>query len=135
MTVLRVDRQGQVTEFRYSEWQGINNAINLMDDAGLKVLVVDDEALARRKLQMQLDTITDIESPAVAANATEALSYLQTHPLDVMFVDIEMPGMNGIELAGKIAGQCHVIFVTAYNQYAVEAFDLQAIDYLLKPVS
>lgn len=106
-----------------------------MDDAGLKVLVVDDEALARRKLQMQLDTITDIESPAVAANATEALSYLQTHPLDVMFVDIEMPGMNGIELAGKIAGQCHVIFVTAYNQYAVEAFDLQAIDYLLKPVS
>lgn len=100
----------------------------------LRVLVVDDEPLARKNMQLQLADVEGVKSMGEAANAAEALDWLERSPPDLMMLDIEMPGMNGIELAERIGDRCPIIFVTAYNEYAVQAFDLHAVDYLLKPV-
>src|SRR5690606_18596108 len=108
--------------------------------APLRVLIVDDEAPARARLR---DLLGDIgahhpsEIIGMAVNGVEALRLLEATPADVVLADIRMPVMDGVELArhlGKLAAPPAVIFVTAYDQYAVEAFDLAAVDYLLKPV-
>jgi DNA-binding LytR/AlgR family response regulator len=72
---------------------------------------------------------------AEAGNGGEALSLVESHDPDVLFLDIRMPVKSGIEVAQLLAGQCHTVFVTAYDQYAVTAFDQGAVDYVLKPVS
>jgi two-component system response regulator AlgR len=106
----------------------------------LAVLLVDDEAPARARLR---DLLADIagELPTVvvaeAADGIEALERFDAHPADVVLVDIRMPRMDGIDLAqhlARLARPPAVIFTTAYDQYAVKAFELAAIDYLLKPV-
>ena len=106
----------------------------------LRVFIVDDEAPARSRLRVLL---TDIQSElpnqivGEAANGVEALDHLAQHPADVVLADIRMPRMDGIELArhlGKLAPAPAVIFTTAYDQYAVQAFELNALDYLVKPV-
>ncbi|HOL64488.1 MAG TPA: LytTR family DNA-binding domain-containing protein [Accumulibacter sp.] len=106
----------------------------------LAVLIVDDEALARARL---CDLLADIRSElpnrivGEADSGLRALALIGKQPVDVALVDIRMPAMDGIELAGHLA-HCQpapaVIFVTAYDAYAVQAFELNAIDYLLKPV-
>jgi two-component system response regulator AlgR len=106
----------------------------------LKILLVDDEPLARDRLRTLLaDIAIQLASEVVgeAGNGLEALAFLREHPVDVVLADIRMPGMDGIELAGHLGAfekPPAVIFTTAYDNYAVQAFDLNAVDYLLKPV-
>jgi two-component system response regulator AlgR len=109
-------------------------------ETALKVLIVDDEPLARERLRTLLGDIAvqlKTEVVAEAGNGIEALTVLRELPVDVVLADIRMPGMDGIELAGHLGGLAKppaVIFTTAYDNYAVQAFDLNAVDYLLKPV-
>ncbi len=104
----------------------------------LRVLVVDDEQLAREELCYQLEQTGDVELVGQAANGLEALSAAEQHAPDLMFLDIQMPGLNGFEVAKRLLASADaspsVIFVTAFDQYAIEAFDVNAVDYLLKPV-
>lgn len=106
----------------------------------LKILIVDDEPLARARLRAILSDIA-IQLPSTvvgeAGNGLAALEFLRDHAVDVVLADIRMPGMDGIELAGHLGAfpaPPAVIFATAYDNYAVQAFDLNAVDYLLKPV-
>ena len=106
----------------------------------LKILLVDDEPLARDRLRTLLSDIA-IQLPSEivgeAGNGLEALEFMRGHAVDVVLADIRMPGMDGIELAGHLGAferPPAVIFTTAYDNYAVQAFDLSALDYLLKPV-
>lgn len=106
----------------------------------LRVFIVDDEAPARARMKALLaDIAAELPNRLVgeAANGIEALERLATTPADVALVDIRMPQMDGIELARHLAGAENspaVVFTTAYDQYAVQAFELNAIDYLVKPV-
>jgi DNA-binding LytR/AlgR family response regulator len=106
-----------------------------MSDA-LRGLIVDDEPPARRVLMRLLADIPDIEVTGTAENGMEALSALAGGDIDVLFLDIEMPVLAGLELVTRLqpAPTPAVIFVTAWPQYAVAAFDVDAADYLLKPV-
>ena len=109
-------------------------------DKPLKILLVDDEPLARSRLRELLgDIAIQFASEVVgeAANGIAALEFIRENPVDVVLADIRMPGMDGIELAGHLGAferPPAVIFTTAYDNYAVQAFDLNAVDYLLKPV-
>jgi len=106
----------------------------------LKIFIVDDEAPARLRLRALLADIAEDQPNQVAgeaANGQEALALLNEAQADVVLVDIRMPGMDGVELAQhltRLAAPPAIIFTTAYDQYAVRAFELNAIDYLLKPV-
>lgn len=106
----------------------------------LKILLVDDEPLARERLRALLGDIASqfpTEVVGEAGNGLAALDFLREHTAQVVLADIRMPGMDGIELAGHLGGMENppaVIFTTAYDNYAVQAFDLNAVDYLLKPV-
>jgi two-component system response regulator AlgR len=106
----------------------------------LKILIVDDEPLARERLRVLLGDIAGQLPTTVvgeAGNGLLALDFLREHPVDLVLADIRMPGMDGIELAGHLSGlenRPAVIFTTAFDNYAVQAFDLNALDYLLKPV-
>lgn len=105
--------------------------------SSIRALIVDDEQLAREGLAMRLAQFDDITVKAECANGEEALSVLQSTCVDVMFLDIEMPRLNGLELLEVM--QQHlpimplVVFVTAYKEFALNAFDCDAHDYLLKP--
>ncbi|MEQ1757619.1 MAG: LytTR family DNA-binding domain-containing protein [Vicinamibacterales bacterium] len=104
----------------------------------LRVLVVDDEQLAREELCYQLDQIGDVEIVGQAGNGIEALSAAERLVPDVMFLDIQMPGLTGFEVARRLLAldgtPPALVFVTAFDQYAIEAFEVNAVDYLLKPV-
>jgi two-component system response regulator AlgR len=103
----------------------------------MKVMVVDDEGLARDRVRRMLDGLEGYECVAEAANGTEALERIVQVRPDVVLLDIRMPGMDGLEAAdhiGKLEEPPAVIFCTAYEEHAVEAFNLQAVGYLLKPV-
>src|SRR5574343_943319 len=106
----------------------------------LKILIFDDEPLARERLRALLSDLAMQLPTAVvgeAANGLAALDFLRDHPVDVVLADIRMPGMDGLELAGHLGALVQppaVIFTTAYDNYAVQAFDLNDVDYLLKPV-
>ena len=108
--------------------------------ASLKILIVDDEPLARSRLRELLADIGQQvpgEVVGEAGNGLLALEILREQPVDIVLADIRMPGMDGIELAshlGRMPNPPAVIFTTAYDNYAVQAFDLNAVDYLLKPV-
>ncbi|MFK8015235.1 MAG: LytR/AlgR family response regulator transcription factor [Gammaproteobacteria bacterium] len=102
----------------------------------LRTLIVDDEQLARRGLVIRLERMDDIEICAESPNGRRALEDIATHQPDVVFLDIQMPGMSGFDLLRKIAGADMpiIIFVTAFDQFAIEAFRANALDYLLKPI-
>ena len=106
----------------------------------LSIIIIDDEAPARTRLRDLLaDAMGEVPNEVVAeaANGELAIEAMNGHPIDVALVDIRMPGMDGIELARHISRLDRpptIIFVTAYDNYAVQAFELNAIDYLLKPV-
>lgn len=105
--------------------------------AGLRVLVVDDEEPARADLAWLLDREASVGSVSVAGDATEALRMLHGEATDVVFLDVRMPGLHGLDLArvlSRFASPPQVVFVTAHEEHAVEAFELRACDYLLKPV-
>src|SRR4051812_9672178 len=99
-------------------------------------LIADDEPLLRAGLRSALASAwPDLEITAEAANGAEAVHLAREHRPDIAFLDIEMPLMNGIEAARELGDVAHVVFVTAYDRYAVEAFERGAVDYVLKPAS
>ena len=102
----------------------------------LTVIIVDDEALARRGLTLRLKPIPDIEVVAEARHGRDALRLIGELKPDLVFLDIQMPGMDGFEVLRQLdpANLPAVVFVTAYDQYAINAFEANAIDYLLKPI-
>ncbi|HCU85069.1 LytR/AlgR family response regulator transcription factor [Methylophilus sp. UBA6697] len=105
--------------------------------ASQRLLIVDDEPLARQRLRDLVGDVGGYEIAGEAANGVEAISILQEASVDIVLVDIRMPMMDGIELAQHLRGLSQppkLIFTTAYDHYAVQAFELNAIDYLLKPI-
>jgi two-component system response regulator LytT len=103
----------------------------------IRALLVDDEAPARSELRYLLATHPEVEVVGEAATAVEALKLASAVPYDVVFIDIEMPGLSGLDAARLVhgrAGAPQLVFVTANEQYAIEAFAVEALDYLLKPV-
>jgi two-component system LytT family response regulator len=100
----------------------------------MKVLIVDDERLARKELRRLLKAHPAAEVIGEAGNADEARAFLAESRPDVVFLDVQMPGENGFELLESLETVPHVIFCTAYDEYALRAFDVNALDYLLKPV-
>jgi two-component system LytT family response regulator/two-component system response regulator LytT len=104
----------------------------------LRVIVVDDEQLAREELCYQLEQIDGIEIVAQASNGIEAIGVVERHEPDLVFLDIQMPGLGGFEVARRLLEHEEeapaLVFVTAFDQHAIEAFEVNAVDYLLKPV-
>jgi DNA-binding LytR/AlgR family response regulator len=99
-------------------------------------LIADDEPNLAEDLRERVARLwPDLEILPLAANGLEALRTIDRESPDVAFLDIRMPGLTGLELAGKLDAHTHLVFITAFDQYAVEAFDRDAVDYLLKPVS
>ena len=97
-------------------------------------IIADDERLMREQLRARLAEVwPDLQVLAEAKNGEEAVAAVNNHHPDLAFLDIRMPGMTGIEAARHIGDACHVVFITAYNEYAVDAFEHGAIDYVLKP--
>ena len=98
-------------------------------------VIADDEEELRKFLRRQLSEIwPDLKICGEAQNGGEAVALIDTMQPDIAFLDIRMPGLSGIDVARKIGGRCQVVFITAYDQYAIEAFENEAVDYLLKPV-
>ena len=101
----------------------------------LKAFIVEDEIKAIELLQNYIEKIDFLNLVGTARNPLKAFSYLQENEIDVLFLDINMPVLSGIELLKNLSQPPKVIFTTAYPEYAVEGFTLEAIDYLLKPIS
>lgn len=100
----------------------------------IKTLLVDDEELARLVIRELIKTHEDIEVVAECANGFEAVKAVAEHKPDLIFLDVQMPKLSGFDVLELIGTETCVIFVTAYDQYAMRAFDVHAVDYLLKPV-
>ena len=108
-----------------------------MEPAPLRAYLVDDERLAIERLQRLLAAFPELHVAGVATDPAEAVGFLNAHtsePIDVLFLDIQMPGINGFELLSRLTRQPFVIFTTAYDQHALRAFESNTIDYLLKPI-
>lgn len=101
----------------------------------IKCIIIDDEPLAVEALEALVLKVSDLKLVKTCQDAIEALQYLQKHSVDLMFLDIEMPELSGISFLKSLKKPPRVIFTTAYRQYAVEAFDLDVVDYLVKPIS
>jgi DNA-binding LytR/AlgR family response regulator len=103
---------------------------------GPTAILAEDEPLLRGELKEALAALwPELTILAEASDGWQAAQGLGTHHPDVIFLDIEMPGMSGLDVARSASGKCHVVFVTAYDQYAVEAFERGAVDYVMKPFS
>src|SRR5210317_760794 len=100
----------------------------------IRTLIVDDERLARRELRALLKHFTEVEIVGEAGNAEEATDAIHSLRPDLVFLDIQMPGKNGFELLTGLDAVPQVSFVTAFDEYALQAFKVNALDYLLKPV-
>src|SRR3954454_3836935 len=101
----------------------------------LKCLAIDDEPLALKLLEDNISKVPYLELVASCRNAFDAMKVLQENKIDLIFIDIQMPGLTGLQFIGSLDNKPLVIFVTAYKQYAVESYDLAVVDYLVKPVS
>jgi two-component system, LytTR family, response regulator len=100
----------------------------------IKAIVIDDERLARNELKKLLIEFPEIEVIAEAANADEGIERIESLNPDLVFLDIQMPGRSGFDMLAELDKAPHVIFTTAYDEYALKAFEVNALDYLLKPV-
>ncbi|MDI6715361.1 MAG: response regulator [Actinomycetota bacterium] len=103
----------------------------------LKTLIVDDEAPARSELRYLLEKVANVQVVGEATNASEALELIKALNYDLVFIDIKMPGLSGLEVVELIKQLPHapaIVFVTAYSEHAVKAFELEAVDYLVKPI-
>lgn len=103
--------------------------------SSISCLIVDDETIAREIVATHLSKIENIDVIASCSNAIEAFNVIRNHSIDLVFLDINMPEISGISFAKSINKDIKIIFTTAYRDYAVEGFELQAVDYLLKPIS
>ena len=99
-----------------------------------RAILVDDEPLARTRLLRLLEAHPEIEVVGEAGDGPSALRLIETARPDIVFLDVQMPGMTGFDVLAQLRERPHVIFVTAYDEFAVRAFDEQALDYLLKPL-
>ena len=100
----------------------------------ISCVIVDDEKLARDLLSVFLEKFPDIEIQATCKNGAEAVEKIDKHKPDLVFLDVHMPGMNGLDVLDNVDHEPSVIFTTAYDQYAITAFEKNAVDYLLKPI-
>lgn len=100
----------------------------------MKTIIIDDERLARKELNSLLENYTEIEIIDEATNADEAIEKITRLNPDLIFLDIQMPGKSGFEMLEELESVPHVIFTTAYDEFAIKAFDVNALDYLLKPI-
>ena len=100
----------------------------------IRAIIIDDERLARNELRKLLADFPEIEIVAEGANANEGLEKIETINPDLVFLDIQMPGKTGFDMLAELDKAPHVIFTTAYDEYALKAFEVNALDYLLKPV-
>ena len=100
----------------------------------MRTLIIDDERLARKELKSLLEKFTEIEVIGECANAVEAREAIHTEKPDLIFLDIQMPGESGFDLLETLEFQPRVIFVTAFDSYAIRAFEVNALDYILKPI-
>jgi two-component system LytT family response regulator len=100
----------------------------------MKVIIIDDERLAREELKSLLSQFSFIEIVDEAKNPEEGIAKIKEHQPDLIFLDIQMPGMNGFDMLKKLDEIPKVVFVTAYDEFALKAFEVKALDYLLKPV-
>src|SRR5580658_4342994 len=103
---------------------------------GIRTLLIDDEDIARRGLRIRLERVSDIKIVGECPNGMEALDAISRVEPDLVFLDVQMPQMSGFQLVDALpVERCpHIVFVTAYDHYAVRAFQVHALDYLLKPV-
>ncbi|ULT24314.1 response regulator [Sphingobacterium sp. E70] len=100
----------------------------------MNCIIVDDEPLAREEMRNLVEEISAIEIMGEFSNALSAMEYLATKSVDLIFLDIEMPTVNGLDFAQSLPKDVLVILTTAYTQYALRGFELDALDYLLKPI-
>lgn len=100
----------------------------------MKALIIDDERLARKELNSLLEQYPEIEILGEAVNGDDAIEKIQQHQPDLIFLDIQMPGKTGFEMLEQLEASPKVIFTTAYDEYAIKAFEINALDYLLKPI-
>lgn len=100
-----------------------------------KCIIVDDETLARQLIQMHLKQFQKIEIVQSFSSATDALEYLKTNSVDLIFLDIQMPKLTGMDFLKSLVNPPKVIFTTAYSEFALDAYELNVIDYLLKPIT
>jgi len=101
----------------------------------IKCLSIDDEPLALQQIGAYIERTPFLEPVALCQNAFEALKYLADNEVDLLFVDINMPDLNGLDFVKSLTKKPQVIFTTAYSEYAMEGFQVDAIDYILKPIS
>ena len=106
-----------------------------MTSTSIRCVITDDEPFARKGLQGYIEQIDFLECRGVCENAVELNSFLKKEPVDLLFLDIEMPYVTGIDFLRNITNPPKVIFTTAYEKYAVQGFELEVLDYLLKPIS
>jgi len=100
----------------------------------MKAIIIDDERLARTELRKLLQDFPEIEIVDEASNAEEGIQKIENHNPDLIFLDIQMPGKTGFDMLSELDHSPQVIFTTAYDEYALKAFEVNALDYLLKPV-
>lgn len=100
----------------------------------LNAIIIDDEPLAIKVLKNYIEQIKEVELTATFSNAVEASTFLQQHTVDIVFLDINMPVLNGLDFLANLAVKPMVIMTTAHEEYALKSFDLEAIDYLVKPI-
>lgn len=100
----------------------------------MKCIIVDDEPIAREGVEALIGKIPQLQLEGSFESAETASEYINVHPVDLIFLDIEMSGINGIEFARSIPKKTLVIFTTAYSEYALDSYDVDAIDYLVKPI-
>ena len=101
----------------------------------IKCIAIDDEPLALEQINSYIEKTPFLECVALCQSAFEAMEFLQSNEVDLMFVDINMPDTSGMEFVKSMKQHPQVIFTTAYSEYAIEGFQVDAIDYILKPIS
>ena len=108
-----------------------------MSERPIRAIIVDDEELARRGIVIRLGAYQDVEVVAECANGREAVEAVAREKPDLMFLDIQMPGMSGFDVLARLPHDAlpMIVFVTAYDRFALDAFEAQALDYLLKPIN
>lgn len=99
-----------------------------------KCMIVDDEPLAQEVLESLVEKVDILEVVKKSNDAVDALNYLQSHRVDLLFLDIQMPEMTGMEMLRTLSNRPSVIFTTAYREFALDSYELEAIDYLVKPI-
>jgi two-component system LytT family response regulator len=100
----------------------------------IRAYIVDDERLAVQRLTRMLEDTGRVQIGGSTTDPEDALAFLEANPIDVLFIDIQMPGLTGFELLARLPSQPLVVFTTAYDQHALQAFEVNSIDYLLKPI-